>query len=36
MLPPMGFMACESKTNYTMFSASLIKKRLFRDMSFNF
>ena len=36
MLPPMGFVACESKSNCTIFLTSLIKKRLFRDIPFNF
>ena len=36
MLSLLGFVACESKSNYTIFSTSLIKKRLFRDISFNF
>ena len=36
MLPLLGFVACENKTNYTIFSTSFIKKCLFRDISFNF
>ena len=36
MLSLLGFVACESKSNHTIFSTSLIKKRLFRDISFNF
>ena len=29
MLLLLGFVACESKSNYTIFSTSLIKKRLY-------
>ena len=36
MLSLLGFVACESKSNYTIFSTSLIKKHLFRDIFFNF
>ena len=36
MLSRLGFVACESKSNYTIFFTSLIKKRLFRDVSLNF
>ena len=34
MLSLLGFVAYESKSNYKIFSTSLIKKRLFRDISF--
>ena len=36
MLSLLGFVACESKSNYTIFSTSLIKKHLFCDIFFNF
>ena len=34
MLSLLGFVASESKSNWTIFSTSLIKKRLLRDISF--
>ena len=34
MLSLVGFVTYESKSNYIIFSTSLIKKRLFRDISF--
>ena len=34
ILSLLGFVASESKSNYPIFSTSVIKKRLFRDISF--